>query len=117
MTPSVSFIVPALNEEANIASTVQGILNVVEHRLPQFEIIVVDDGSLDGTARVVDTIAATNPRVRVLRKLIPSLGLGRLESRGVAFATLARGRPPRATTTSWASAAHSPMESAGTSSA
>lgn len=85
MTPSVSFIVPALNEEANIASTVQGILNVVEHRLPQFEIIVVDDGSLDGTARVVETIAATNPRVRVLRNE-RNLGLGGAYKRGLAAA-------------------------------
>jgi cellulose synthase/poly-beta-1,6-N-acetylglucosamine synthase-like glycosyltransferase len=46
LTPGVSVLVPAHNEEAGIVASVQGMLAL---RYPQFEVIVVDDGSTDGT--------------------------------------------------------------------
>jgi cellulose synthase/poly-beta-1,6-N-acetylglucosamine synthase-like glycosyltransferase/peptidoglycan/xylan/chitin deacetylase (PgdA/CDA1 family) len=46
----VSVIVPAHNEAANIAATVR---SLVASDYPQLEVIVVDDGSTDGTARIV----------------------------------------------------------------
>jgi cellulose synthase/poly-beta-1,6-N-acetylglucosamine synthase-like glycosyltransferase len=45
-TPAVSIIVPAYNEEAGIVATVRSLLML---NYPQFEIIVVDDGSKDRT--------------------------------------------------------------------
>jgi chlorobactene glucosyltransferase len=57
--PSVSIIVPARNEEANIRRCVTSLL---EQDYTNFEVIVVDDGSTDNTGRVLDEISATHPR-------------------------------------------------------
>jgi len=46
MLPSISIIAPAYNEEATIVESVNSLLNI---RYPDFEIIVVNDGSPDGT--------------------------------------------------------------------
>jgi cellulose synthase/poly-beta-1,6-N-acetylglucosamine synthase-like glycosyltransferase len=46
LTPGVSVLVPAHNEQTSIVASVQGMLAL---RYPQFEVIVVDDGSTDGT--------------------------------------------------------------------
>ncbi len=45
-TPAISVIVPAFNEEASLAESVHSLLHL---NYPQFEVIVVSDGSTDGT--------------------------------------------------------------------
>jgi len=64
--PPVSVVIPALNEEGNIANLVQETLDVVPAHLLS-EIIIVDDGSTDGTARVLDPLADKESRLRVIR--------------------------------------------------
>jgi cellulose synthase/poly-beta-1,6-N-acetylglucosamine synthase-like glycosyltransferase/peptidoglycan/xylan/chitin deacetylase (PgdA/CDA1 family) len=59
----VSVIVPAYNEAANIAGTVRSLL---ANDYPLLEVIVVDDGSSDDTAGIVERLAL--PRVRVVRQ-------------------------------------------------
>ena len=62
--PHVSIIVPARNEERNIAACLQGLLN---QTYPNYEVIVVDDRSTDQTARILaDLIAQKNPRLTVV---------------------------------------------------
>jgi peptidoglycan-N-acetylglucosamine deacetylase len=63
---NVSVIVPAYNEAKVIARTVDFILKSDYQNLR--EIIVVDDGSSDGTAAVVENAFANDSRVRVFRK-------------------------------------------------
>jgi len=64
-------IVPTYNERFNIARLIPAILA----QDPSLEILVVDDGSPDGTGAIVDAISATNSRVHVIHR--PSkLGLG-----------------------------------------
>lgn len=46
LAPAISLIVPARNEEAVVVNCVRGLLNL---RYPRFEVVVVDDGSTDGT--------------------------------------------------------------------
>jgi cellulose synthase/poly-beta-1,6-N-acetylglucosamine synthase-like glycosyltransferase/peptidoglycan/xylan/chitin deacetylase (PgdA/CDA1 family) len=59
----VSVVVPAYNEAANIAATVR---SLVYNDYPRLEVIVVDDGSTDGTAAIVERLRL--PSVRVIRQ-------------------------------------------------
>ncbi|MEU4677483.1 bifunctional polysaccharide deacetylase/glycosyltransferase family 2 protein [Micromonospora sp. NPDC023737] len=59
----VSVIVPAYNEAANIAATVR---SLVASHYPALEVIVVDDGSTDGTADIVERMRLRG--VRVIRQ-------------------------------------------------
>jgi dolichol-phosphate mannosyltransferase len=55
-------IVPTYNERENVARLIETILSQDE----RLEILVVDDGSPDGTAAIVEGIVANNPRVHIL---------------------------------------------------
>jgi hypothetical protein len=79
----VSFVVIAYNEAANIARALAAITELKD--LGQHEIIVVDDGSHDRTARMVRDIAEQNPRVRLI-ELAENHGRGYARCRGVAEA-------------------------------
>ena len=64
-------IIPTYNEKDNIAR----LIDLVLTRDDRLDVLVVDDGSPDGTGAVVESIRATNPRVDVIHR--PSkLGLG-----------------------------------------
>ncbi len=58
MNGGVSIIVPAMNEEGNIEGAVRSVMTAAAC-LEQYEIIVVDDGSTDGTKQVVSDLIAT----------------------------------------------------------
>jgi cellulose synthase/poly-beta-1,6-N-acetylglucosamine synthase-like glycosyltransferase/peptidoglycan/xylan/chitin deacetylase (PgdA/CDA1 family) len=61
--PQVAVIVPAYNEAVGIARAVQ---SLADSDYPSFEVVVVDDGSTDGTADIAEALGLD--RVRVLRK-------------------------------------------------
>jgi chlorobactene glucosyltransferase len=60
----ISIIIPARNEQATIETVVR---SIVASDYRPFELIVVDDLSTDQTATIVDRLAATDPRVRLVR--------------------------------------------------
>lgn len=62
----ISVVVPAYNEANRIPPTLDRIASYMPERHPDYEIIVVDDGSTDGTGAVVRERFATNPRVAVV---------------------------------------------------
>ena len=64
-------IVPTYNERFNIARIIPAILA----QDPSLEILIVDDGSPDGTGSIVDAIAASNTRVHIIHRA-GKLGLG-----------------------------------------
>jgi len=77
---AVSVVIPAYNEAAHVAAQIQAVRDVMELTGWNFEIIVVDDGSVDGTAqRAVET------GVRVLRNR-RNRGYGASLKRGIAAA-------------------------------
>ena len=78
VTDPVSVVVPAYNESENIEATVRSIL-ANDHPL---EVVVVDDGSTDGTADLLEDLAL--PRVRVVRQA--NAGKSEALNRGVAAA-------------------------------
>src|SRR6266576_1192800 len=61
--PIVSVIVPARNEAHNIARCVTSILSTT---YPNLELIVVDDGSTDGTAQIARDAALRDSRARFI---------------------------------------------------
>lgn len=63
MTVELSVLVPAFNEEGNLPELVERTERVFDRRGIVGEIILVNDGSSDGTAADVDRLAATDPRV------------------------------------------------------
>jgi len=64
--PYLSIVVPAYNEETRLGASLKRMLAYFDAQGYPFEILVVDDGSTDGTARVVEQIAAHRPQVRLL---------------------------------------------------
>ena len=67
--PPLSVIVPALNEARRLTNNLRALLTYLQDFRPAAELIVVDDGSTDGTARVAEEFFARHPEVpaRVLR--------------------------------------------------
>ena len=63
--PTLSIVVPAYNEERSLARCIDRVL-AIENGDLQLEILIVNDASRDGTARVAEDIAARHPQVRVL---------------------------------------------------
>lgn len=66
MAQGISVFFPAYNDEATIATLVRDALTVLPSLTDDFEVIVVNDGSTDGTAAVLNELARTNLRVRVV---------------------------------------------------
>src|SRR5512139_2838838 len=60
---SISAVLPAHNEEGNIATTVAGCESYHEENSGGYEVIVVNDGSRDRTREIVEKISSSNPNV------------------------------------------------------
>ncbi len=71
MAETALVIVPTFNERQNIARIIETVLA----QDPRLSILVVDDGSPDGTGALVDEIAAGNPRVHAIHRP-RKMGLG-----------------------------------------
>ena len=63
----LSVVIPAHNEVESIAGTVGGVVDILEREEIDYEILVVDDGSSDGTAESVEHDHGGNERVRSIR--------------------------------------------------
>lgn len=61
-----SVVIPAYNEEQRLPKTLLSVLNYIRTRKETFEVIVVDDGSSDGTAAVIRQFERLSPVVRLL---------------------------------------------------
>ena len=62
--PPVSILIPARDEEANIAACLQSLR---QQDYPDFEVLVLDDNSLDRTADIVEEMAAKDNRIQLIR--------------------------------------------------
>jgi glycosyltransferase involved in cell wall biosynthesis len=63
---SLSVVLPAYNEEQVIADTLLRVLNVLNWWHMDFEILLVNDGSVDHTASIVAQIAEQHPQIRLI---------------------------------------------------
>ena len=64
-SPTLSVIIPLYNKEREIEGTLRSVL--AQKHLPD-EIIVVDDGSTDGSAQIVERLAAESALIRLIRQ-------------------------------------------------
>ena len=85
---SISVFFPCYNEQGNVERVVRRAVEVCEELEADFEIIIVDDGSADGTGRIADALAAADSRVRVVHHS-PNLGYGAALQSGFRAATKA----------------------------
>lgn len=67
---SLSVVIPAYNEEGNLANLVKETLNNAKKITRDFEIIVVNDGSSDKTAAVAESMAKAYKEVKVIHHKI-----------------------------------------------
>jgi dolichyl-phosphate beta-glucosyltransferase len=64
--PQYSIVIPAFNEQARIGATLEHVLDCVETRGWDAEVLVINDGSSDRTSAIVSDIARHNPRLRLI---------------------------------------------------
>lgn len=83
---SISIILPAHNEALNIRDTILRCVNAFERFFADFEVIVVDDGSSDGTSDTVKKMFEDDMRIRIVRHEV-NKGYGAALRTGFANAT------------------------------
>jgi dolichyl-phosphate beta-glucosyltransferase len=64
--PYLSIVIPAYNEETRLGKSLQPVLGWLDAQKMAAEVVVVDDGSLDGTAAVAESAHRQDPRVRLV---------------------------------------------------
>src|ERR1035438_2280453 len=85
--PEISIVIPAYNEESRLPKYLDSILTYFGHKDICYEIIVVDDGSTDSTAAIVERFMKQYSNVKLVR--LPnnhgkgcSVKTGMLQARG-----------------------------------
>ena len=84
-SPELSIVIPCFNEELRLPRTIELIEQYLARVGTSYELILVDDGSSDGTREIMDAAAERNRSVR-LEALPQNRGKGRALAEGVAAA-------------------------------
>lgn len=67
MPPALAIVLPAFDEAENLTQAVAEVARALDAIGPDWEIVIVDDGSSDGTGRLADEIAQRDARITTLR--------------------------------------------------
>jgi dolichol-phosphate mannosyltransferase len=78
----ISIVIPVYNQEHLVAESLRRMKTVVEAAFESFEIIIVNDGSLDNTLQVLQNESRKDGRVRVV-SYMPNMGKGYAVKKGV----------------------------------
>ena len=65
-SPALSLVFPVFDEEENLAELLEGACKVGDELAENFEVVVVNDGSRDRSAEIINTWAEREPRIRVI---------------------------------------------------
>jgi len=87
MDKTLSIVIPAFNEAANIRATVSEVLWAIGDKFEDYELIIVNDGSADATGRIIDELAAADPHVKAVHNE-RNMGFGASYRRGVGLARM-----------------------------
>jgi len=71
---AVSVVLPAFNEASLLGSTVTNLVTGLDERKLDYGIVIVENGSTDGTLRLARTLSAKVPRVRLVSLPTPNYG-------------------------------------------
>lgn len=71
----LSVFLPAYNEEANLEKTVKNVTENLKKNIPEWEIVIVNDGSKDKTGLIADSLAKRDRRISVIHHN-PNRGYG-----------------------------------------
>jgi dolichyl-phosphate beta-glucosyltransferase len=80
--PEISVIIPAYNEERRLPSTLNSVYEFLTKYEKDFEILVVDDGSIDHTVDIVEEFSKNHNNIRLLSYL-PNKGKGYAVKHGI----------------------------------
>lgn len=72
---SLTVFVPALNEELHLEATVDVVIRALRATCDDYEVVIVNDGSIDRTNVIADRLAAENPAIKVIHHQVRK-GLG-----------------------------------------
>lgn len=86
MTVDLSIVVPCFNEQERLPQTIERIVAYMDSREDRYELVLSDDGSTDGTRKVMDEAAARHEGVRIV-SLPKNRGKGRALAEGVKAAS------------------------------
>ncbi len=64
--PGLTFVLPVFDQEKTLGRAVSGWVATLDGLRRPYELLIVDDGSLDGTRAQADVLTTRNPRIRVL---------------------------------------------------
>jgi dolichyl-phosphate beta-glucosyltransferase len=64
--PKISIVIPAYNEQARLPATISSVCNFFTIKEPDFEIVIVSDGSNDHTVDVVNECIKKHPQIRLI---------------------------------------------------
>lgn len=87
MNATLSVVIPAYNEESRLGPSLNRISEYLDRRSEDYEILVVDDGSTDGTRALAEEVARRHSRIRCIAQP-KNLGKGAAVRVGM---TLAKG--------------------------
>lgn len=82
MDVKISIIVPVYNAQPFLDAAIESVLN---QTMQEFELILVNDGSIDASGEICDRYAAADSRVRVIHR--PNSGISTTRNAGIAAAT------------------------------
>ncbi|MFC1976480.1 dolichyl-phosphate beta-glucosyltransferase [Chloroflexota bacterium] len=80
-SPLLTIVIPAYNEESRLPRSLSEVTEFAQSQAYEVEVLVVDDGSTDGTPDVVEEFAAKYPCIRLVR--VPHSGKGHAVKTGM----------------------------------